>query len=145
MWTPGVVVVANNRSVPVEDERHSRSVCGRDTRFWRILPIFQRVHWSTLSTTPGPNSETQTFEVIHPFHPLNGKIYELVICRQNWDEKRAYYHDEGGRLRSIPMEWTNLAPVEPFVRVSAGRSAFRVADLLEVSRLLMTLSKEEEG
>ena len=43
------------------------------------------------------------------------------------------------------MEWTNLAPVEPFVRVSAGRSAFRVADLLEVSRLLVTLSKEEEG
>ena len=108
-------------------------------------PTFPRMNWSTLWTTPGPNSETQTFEVTHPFHPLRGKIYPLVICRQNWGEKRVYYHDEGERLHSIPMEWTNLAPVDPFVRVSAGRSAFRVADLLEVSRLLATLSQEEEG
>jgi len=110
-----------------------------------VQPDAPSLPWSTLSTTPGPNSETQTFEVTHPFHPLSGKIYELVICRQNWGEKRAYYHDKEGRLRSIPMEWTNLAPVEPFVRVSAGRSAFQVTDLLEVSRLLVTLSKGEEG
>ena len=103
------------------------------------------MNWSALSTTPIGNSEAQTFEVTHPFHPLRGQLFELVTWRHNWADERVYYHDEGGILRSLSLKWTSLAPVDPFVSVSAGRSAFRVSDLLELSRLLATLSREEEG
>lgn len=76
----------------------------------------------------------------HPFHPLRGKTFALVICRHNWGEDRAYYHDESGRLHSLPTAWTNLAPIDPFVSLAAGRAAFRVSDLLELSRLLASLA-----
>ena len=65
--------------------------------------------------------------------------------RHNWGEACAYYHDEKGALSSLSLEWTDLAPVEPFVQMSAGRSLFRVTDLLELSRLVAVLDGEEAG
>jgi hypothetical protein len=82
--------------------------------------------------------------VTHPFHPLYGKTFALVTCRHNWSEDHVYYRDAGGTLRPVPLAWTSLAPPDPFVRLSAGRSAFRVADLLELSRLLACLVKGQE-
>jgi hypothetical protein len=32
--------------------------------------------------------------------------------------------------------WTSIGAIDPFVEVSAGRSPFRVSDLLELSRML---------
>lgn len=80
----------------------------------------------------------------HPFHPLSGKVFTLITCRNNWGEQRAYYQDETGSLRSIPLTWTSLAPVDPFVKLAAGRALFRVADLLELSRLLVSLGGKQE-
>jgi hypothetical protein len=96
-------------------------------------------------TTADARGEPQTFEVTHPYHPLYGQRFELVIVRHNWGEARAYYHDEKGALSSLSLEWTDLAPVEPFVQMSAGRSLFRVTDLLELSRLVAVLDGEEAG
>jgi hypothetical protein len=81
--------------------------------------------------------------VTHPFHPLRGQTFVLVVCRQNWGEERVYYQDESGALCSLPRAWTSLAPIDPFVHLAAERSAFRVADLLELSRLLTFLSREQ--
>jgi len=67
----------------------------------------------------------------------------LVVCRQNWGDERVYYQDESGALRSIPRAWTSLAPADPFVHLATERSAFRVADLLELARLLTSLSREQ--
>ena len=80
----------------------------------------------------------------HPFHPLYGKTFVLVTCRHNWSEDHVYYRDEAGTLRPVPLAWTSLAPPDPFVSLSAGRSAFRVTDLLELSRLLACLVKGQE-
>lgn len=80
----------------------------------------------------------------HPFHPLSGKVFELVTCRNNWGEQRAYYQDEMGTLHSIPLAWTSLAPVDPFVILAAGRALFKVTDLLELSRLLASLGRKQE-
>jgi hypothetical protein len=82
--------------------------------------------------------------VTHPFHPLYGKTFTLVTCRQNWGEQRVYYHDEAGVLRRMPLAWTSVAPEDPFVSLAAGRSAFRVTDLLELSRLLASLPVAHE-
>jgi hypothetical protein len=96
------------------------------------------------------NGEAETFQVTHPFHPLSGKIFELVTCRRNWGEERVYYQDpqggdsEAGRLRSLPLAWTSLAPEDPFVNLAAGRSAFRVTDLLKLARRVAFLTQELE-
>jgi hypothetical protein len=41
-----------------------------------------------------------------------------------------------GQLTSLPSAWTDVDPPEPFVMVSAGRSAFRVEDLLSLAALI---------
>jgi hypothetical protein len=37
-----------------------------------------------------------------------------------------------------------MAPADPFVILAAGRSAFRVTDLLELARLLASLARAQE-
>lgn len=41
-----------------------------------------------------------------------------------------------GRTRSLPAGWTNIAPVDPFVTVAAGRAPFRLEDLLALTALV---------
>jgi len=60
----------------------------------------------------------------------------LVTYRRNWGEHRVYFHDDTGRLVSLPAAWTSVFPADPYVAVSAGRSPFRVQDLLELSQLI---------
>ena len=43
-----------------------------------------------------------------------------------------FYLDEGEELRSIPARWTSAIVDDPFVVMSAGRSLFRLVDLLEL-------------
>ena len=68
----------------------------------------------------------------------------LVTVHRNWGEERVYYHDAAGDLRSLPMAWTSLVPVDPFVGLSAGRAAFRVTDLVELAHLLASLTEAAE-
>jgi hypothetical protein len=79
---------------------------------------------------------SQTFRVTHPFHPLSGREFTLVVYRHDWRGHRVHFHGDTGRLASLPAEWTSLFPVDPFVAVSAGRSPFRAQDLLELSQLI---------
>jgi hypothetical protein len=83
-----------------------------------------------------------TVRITHPFHPDHGQQLAVVTVRDNWSERRIYYHDRRGRLTGIPAVWTDLEPPDPVVTISAGRSAFRVEDLLELVRLLASLEQE---
>jgi hypothetical protein len=74
--------------------------------------------------------------VTHPFHPLAGREFDLVVRKNNWAEDRVFFFNDDGQLVSIPAGFTDVDPPDPFVAVSAGRSAFRVEDLLELARLL---------
>ena len=62
-----------------------------------------------------------------------------MTYRHNWGEYRVYFHDDQDRLVALPASWTSLFPPDPFVLISAGRSAFRVQDLLELAQLLAAL------
>ena len=88
------------------------------------------------STTPGPLDGTQTFRITHVFHPLRGQEFTLVDQRNAWGEDRVYFHDDTGRLRRLPTAWTSAAPPDAFVALSAGRSHFRVEDLLQLVALI---------
>ena len=78
----------------------------------------------------------QTFRVRHPFHPLFDQEIDIVGRRVNFGRRHLYYHDERGRLFTIPVEWTDQAEPDLFTVVSAGRSRFRVDDLLRLADLI---------
>ncbi|MCL0095929.1 Y4bD/Y4pK family protein [Dehalococcoidia bacterium] len=84
------------------------------------------------------------FRVVHPFHPLYGQEFELITYRNNWGEERVFFHDSGGRLRSMPASWTSVAAPHPFVAMAAGRALFRVEDLLALVALLRRLEGGRE-
>ena len=93
-------------------------------------------HYPKLSGAPDLSSACQTFQVTHPFHPLCGREFTLVTYRRNWGEHRVYFHDDTRRLVSLLAQWTSVFPADPYVTISAGRSPFRVQDLLELSQLI---------
>jgi hypothetical protein len=76
------------------------------------------------------------FRITHPFHPLHGSEYELVTRKVTWGEDRVFYYDQTGNLKSFQSNVTDLLPEDAFALISAGRSAFRAEDLLELRRLI---------
>ncbi len=57
---------------------------------------------------------------------------------------RVSFHDQEGRLRSLPASWASVAAPDPFVVISAGRSLFRVKELLVLASLLHELSRSAD-
>lgn len=84
----------------------------------------------------------QSFRVTHPFHPLHGREFLLVDRRQTWGEDRVYFIDETGALRRLLAAWTSAAAPSAFEVIAAGRSPFRVVDLL---RLVALIARQEEA
>ncbi len=52
------------------------------------------------------------------------------------------YVDADGVVRSLATAWTSAGAEDPFVIVAAGRSAFRVPDLLALAALLDGLHED---
>ena len=57
-----------------------------------------------------------------------------MVSKQLWGEQRVTVQMAGGAFRSLPIDWTDLAPPEPYSTVGKGRSRFRVEDLLELAK-----------
>ena len=89
-----------------------------------------------MSNAPDAEAKHRRFRVTHPFHPLLGYEYDLIDYRHCWAEDRVFYFDEEEQLRSLPARWTSAVADDPFVVVSAGRSSFRVSDLVELTKLV---------
>jgi uncharacterized protein DUF5372 len=77
--------------------------------------------------------------VTHPFHPLTGREFDLVVRQHTWAEDRVFFVGDDGQLRSVPAGWSDVIPEDPFVVVAAGRSPLRVADLLALACLVEDL------
>lgn len=76
----------------------------------------------------------------HPFHPWAGREFVFVAVRQTWGEDRVFFFDEDGAMRSLPTGWTDACAPDVFVSLAAGRSPFRVEDLLALAELVDGLS-----
>ena len=59
--------------------------------------------------------------------------------RRTWHQDRVFLFLADGTLTSVPTAWTDVVEPDPFVVIAAGRSAFRVEDLLAVADLVETL------
>jgi hypothetical protein len=84
----------------------------------------------------------ELFRIIHPFHPLFGREFVLIERRNAWGEERVYFYDDTGRLRRLTAAWTSAVAPNRFETVSAGRSHFRVEDLLH---LVALIARQEEA
>ena len=60
----------------------------------------------------------------------------LVDRRNTWGEDRVYFLDDAGDLKRMPAAWTSAAVPNAFETVSAGRSHFRIEDLLQLTMLI---------
>jgi hypothetical protein len=60
----------------------------------------------------------------------------VVVLRHRWGDPRVYYYNERGNLTSMPARWTSAVAPDPVAAISAGRSHFRVQDLLELAELM---------
>ena len=89
-----------------------------------------------LSTAGCADRSTGRFRITHPFHPLRGAEYELVHRSHNWGEDRVFFYGPNGALKSFYTNVTDVVPVDAFTSISAGRSAFRTDDLLELRQHL---------
>jgi hypothetical protein len=76
---------------------------------------------------------------------LTGQSFELVSRSQHWGEERVIYRAADGTLPSIAVTLTDFAPPDAFCRISAGRAAFRMVDLLALSALLGQIGKRVDG
>ena len=74
--------------------------------------------------------------VTHPFHPLSGKDLACVGERYNRYGKRLLLRVDEVAVCSVPLQWTDLAIPDPEILLGKQRALFRVADLLELARLV---------
>ena len=79
--------------------------------------------------------------VTHPFHPKFGQELDVIVRRCNWGEDRIFYREPAGNLASLPSRWTTVVPEDLFVVVAAGRSRFRVQDLVDLVALVGRLGR----
>ena len=90
-----------------------------------------------LSTTPNNTNGEPCFTITHPFHPLSGQTFPLLSQRFAWGEERVFFADPQTRqVRSLPLAWTNLALLDPFLVVAAGKAVLRWSDLQQLVQLL---------
>jgi hypothetical protein len=81
--------------------------------------------------------------VTHPFHPLSGQALVCVGERYNRYGRRLLLRVDDKTVCSIPQEWTDLAAPDPEVVLGQGRALFRVADLVDLARLLARLRQRD--
>ncbi|MDA8333411.1 MAG: DUF5372 family protein [Peptococcaceae bacterium] len=94
------------------------------------------------STATCTTNGKRVFRVTHPFHPWFNKEFEYLTVRNNQGLNRVMFIGSSGYMQSMPVAWTDLAPVDPFVELAGGRVLFRTADLLALVHLVQTLKEE---
>ena len=72
----------------------------------------------------------------HPFHPWCGREFVFLALRHTWGEDRVFFFADDGTQKSLPRAWTDAGEPDVFVLLAAGRSPFRVDDLMLLAELI---------
>jgi Family of unknown function (DUF5372) len=67
---------------------------------------------------------------------LRGQSFEALAVLNNWGGDRVSYAGPEGRVRSMPVEWTDVVAPDLVVTLGAGQVLFR-ADRLRLLRALL--------
>lgn len=81
----------------------------------------------------------------HPFHPWTDREFLFLSVGHNWGEDRVFFLDDDGIKHSLPLGWTDAASFDVFVEIAAGRSPFRVEDLIVLADLVAVISGPDGG
>ena len=81
----------------------------------------------------------------HPFHSWTSREFLFLSVGHNWGENRVFFLDDDGVKHSLPLGWTDAASLDVFVAVAAGRSPFRVEDLIVLADLVAAISDPDGG
>jgi hypothetical protein len=76
---------------------------------------------------------------------LLGQTFDLLAVRNNWGGDRVSYAGPDGRLRTLPVEWTDVLEPDLVVSVGAGRASFRTDLLRELRKLIDERMREREA
>ena len=79
--------------------------------------------------------------VTHPFHPFSGQQLTYLGDRYNRYGRRLLLQAVDQRVCSVPPQWTDLVAPDPEIAMGGRRTCFRVADLLELARLVERLNR----
>lgn len=79
-------------------------------------------------------------QVTHPFHPLGGQQLPCVGERYNRYGMTLLLETSDGAVCAVRPHWTDVVAPDPEVVLGGQRALFRVADLLELVRLVDRLS-----
>jgi hypothetical protein len=88
---------------------------------------------------------TTPVRITHPFHPLFGQEIDFVERRIQWGDDLLFYRDRHGYVTALPTRWTSVEAEDPFLVVAAGRSQFRVADLIDLAALITELQSQRKA
>ena len=94
------------------------------------------------STTPHTRNKKKKFIITHPLHPFHGQELESINYRCGSRLSSISFYDSNGGLHFVPVEWTNIFPEDPFLKISGGRSLFRCEDLVNLLQLMDTMESE---
>jgi hypothetical protein len=81
--------------------------------------------------------------ITHPFHPLSGQQLVCVGERYGRSGRRLLLRVDGEIICSVPPQWTDLVGPDPEIVMGKQRALFRVADLIELARLVDRLGGRE--
>ncbi|MGO9720381.1 MAG: DUF5372 family protein [Methylocella sp.] len=84
-------------------------------------------------------ASAQLVRITHPFHPYSGRQLVCVGERYNRAGKRVLLRVDDSTICSVPPQWTDMVSPDPEVVIGQGRAPFRVADLVELARLVTHL------
>jgi len=68
--------------------------------------------------------------------------FHLLQYHRYWGRTCIDYLDSQGNTGAIPLEWTDAAPLDPFVEISAERAVFRISELLRLKQLVDSNGKK---
>ena len=81
----------------------------------------------------------------HPFHPLSGRQLLCVGERYNRYGVTLLLETDDGAVCTVWPQWTDVVAPDPEIVLGGQRALFRVADLLELARLVDRLSGAIRG
>jgi hypothetical protein len=81
--------------------------------------------------------------ITHPFHPLSGREVACVGERYNRYGRRLLLRVDDVTICSVPPQWTDIVAPDPEIVIGEYRALLRVADLLELERLVDQFRKRD--
>jgi hypothetical protein len=99
--------------------------------------------YNSIQNASASIAATRLVRIIHPFHPFSGKQLACVGERYNPYGKRLLLQTDNTTICSVLPQWTDEIAPDPEIVLGQHRALFRLADLLELARLVDRLSKHE--